>query len=63
MKDYQARVIEETDQLKVRLNALFAFIEGPEFSDVDKRERRRLRDQSYYMEQYLIILLVRSASF
>ena len=36
MKDYQARVIEESDQLKARLGALFAFIDGPEFDGVDE---------------------------
>jgi hypothetical protein len=63
MEPYQARVIEERDQLAERIAKLLEFFKSREFEHMAFEERKRLIDQAYYMHCYKAILDARIKAF
>jgi hypothetical protein len=53
---YQQRVIEEKEELFVRLGKLEVFLTTLQFSELPEAEQERLKRQQAVMEQYLGIL-------
>lgn len=53
MKDYQLRVIEERDDLKIKLDKLISFSNTDKFYQAPMMEQLYLEDQADYMEGYL----------
>lgn len=63
MEPYQERVVEEADELKIKLTRLEDFLDGPVFAGLSNAERRRLESQAHYMTEYWAILQTRIAAF
>ena len=63
MEAYQQRVIEERDELKVKLDKLETFGCSPAFAFVAAPERMLLADQAWAMRKYLEILNKRIVQF
>lgn len=61
---YQVRVIDEKNELDVKISALHKFIEESlVFAGLKQDEQGRLRSQRTFMEQYSLILGERIAAF
>lgn len=60
---YQSRVVEELDELGIRLTKLRTFIKGAAFTKLDTAEQLRLKNQSTVMELYEDILEERVEAF
>jgi predicted NUDIX family phosphoesterase len=60
---YQVRVIEEKDDLDDRLDRLNAFLDSPQFDDVDPAERERMLKQRNCMAELSAILGERIDAF
>jgi len=61
---HQQRVIEETKELTIKLNALKLFIDtNPIFKTIDQKEQKRLNRQFLFMELYWGILSERINNF
>lgn len=60
---YQIRVIDEKQELDVKIAKLEAFSETESFSSLSKEEQDRLLDQLYHMIQYSEILEQRIENF
>lgn len=63
MPEYQQRVIQETDALKLKLDALNEFIISPKFEDLSGITQDLLRKQHVAMFEYHAILRRRIANF
>lgn len=63
MQPYQARVIQEKEELTIKLNALEAFFNTSIFDDLPRPERSRLLRQAGIMQQYIAVLGERIAAF
>ena len=63
MAPHQERVVAEKADLDVKLGALYIFIAGPVFADLDPDEQTRLRAQLDAMTDYSKILGARIAAF
>ncbi len=60
---WQKRVIAERDELKIKLDALTAFIRGPGFAALDHENIYLLCEQQIVMIEYLDILDTRIQLF
>ena len=64
MEDYQLRVVEERDQLKIKLDALLLFVSNKSKMKVIKfRDGWLLFMQAFCMERYLNVLNKRIKNF
>ncbi len=63
MQPHQQRVVNEKNELDIKLSALKAFWNNPIFVTLPEDERVRLEKQSLIMEQYSAILGERIAAF
>lgn len=64
MKDYQLRVIEERDQLKIKFDALVSFLsDKPKMRVINFKEGWLLFMQSFCMYRYLRVLDKRIKNF
>lgn len=66
MTDYQVRVIEEKEQLSIRIVRLASFIrniENGETSGIRAAEEERLRLQLRLMKEYSAVLVERISAF
>ena len=62
-EDWQQRLIDEYNDLSVKLIKLTRFIESPKFDGVGDGERQDLRRQREAMIQYMVVLGSRSTRF
>jgi len=64
MLPHQQRVVDEKNELDVKVNALSKFIsENPLFKTLDDAERTRLRKQLGFMQGYSTMLDERITAF
>lgn len=63
MKPYQARVIEEADELRTKLLALSKFLGSAQFQTLPPKQKQLLKAQSNVMTKYHNILSDRIAAF
>lgn len=64
MKEHQQRVVDEKDELQVKLTALQNFIcQNSLFETLDDAEKYRLRKQAGIMDEYSDILGERIEAF
>lgn len=63
LQPHQERVIEERDELKIKLAKLLSFLDTRTFSALSEAERLRLHRQSTYMAEYAAVLDERIAEF
>lgn len=63
MKPYQLRVVEEKDELELKIMKLKSFIDSELFSELGTEDGILLINQLYVMEQYLLILAERILNF
>lgn len=60
---HQQRVIDERDQLEVKLTTAIAFIDSPAFAELSKLDATLLNIQTKIMSDYLSILNKRISRF
>lgn len=63
MEDYQKRVVEEKDELAIKLEKLSAFVSSHLFVSLPVEEKRAQLTQKMYMEGYLDTLIDRISRF
>lgn len=63
LKNYQCRVLEEKEELEVKLIKLLAFFRSPVYAALSSSEQHRLRRQTVIMKDYVDILNERIAHF
>lgn len=64
LTDWQQRVVEEMEELTVKLNALCAFISSDKFRELSNAERFRLdKQRRRCMTEYLKVLVERIECF
>lgn len=63
MEEWQQRVIEELDELQLKIDKLDGFFDTEEFEDLEAAEQVRLRMQSKIMQVYAEILEERIDAF
>lgn len=63
MLPYQLRVVDEEEQLHIKLIALLDFIEQPSFAEIDLPEQYRLKLQAMSMGHYHLVLTERISHF
>ena len=63
MDKYQERVVNEKNELDIKLNSLQAFIAGILFETLDEAEQRRLKQQELIMGLYSDVLNERIEAF
>lgn len=63
LEPYQLRVIQERDELKVKLDALVKFMKTEQYMKLEFLERIDLADQHVAMDTYYITLLRRTERF
>lgn len=60
---HQQRVIEEANELEIKVEALCKFIDSEVFLKIDEEERKRLSTQLGHMSMYLKVLKERIDNF
>lgn len=63
MLGFQARVVEEYDQLVLKINALETFVKGGVFETLDNRQQGLLNAQLDAMSAYAHVLAIRISYF
>jgi len=63
MQDYQKRIIEEKNQLDMKLSDLNKFLRSKKFSGLDPEDQFRMIGQSYAMTSYSDFLKDRIVAF
>ena len=63
MEEYQKRVIDERDELKRKVDKLYAFLGSSIYQGLNSADRRRLDRQHDVMSEYEEILSERIAEF
>ena len=61
--DWQQRVVDERNELHERIVKLRDFFDNPLFTSVEDEEKRRLRRQVVFMEEYRAVLDERISHF
>jgi hypothetical protein len=59
LEPHQQRMVEEQKQLAERIQGLVRFVNGPQWGQIARVERDRMRDQLAAMEAYHAALLAR----
>lgn len=62
-REQKYRVIEECDELTKKADRLYAFIESPDFQNIDDEDQSLLIDQYDAMYEYIYILRQRIERF
>ena len=63
MNDWQQRVIDEADALRVKCVALDKFLDTEIFDTLPLEEQAKLAAQAWFMSMYLMVLTERINSF
>jgi hypothetical protein len=60
---YQQRVVDESQALDIKINALGAYMDGAHFKAIDIAEQDRMKRQLTVMMDYFDILIARIDAF
>lgn len=60
---HEQRVLDERDELIVKLSKLYAFFQSPIFLTLSEAEQSRLRNQARFMDGYGAVLEERITAF
>lgn len=63
LQPFQLRVINERDELKVKVDSLKKFLDADTFENLDNDNKTLLREQFYFMDKYLSTLNKRISLF
>jgi len=63
MLPHQQRVVDESNDLKVKIDALALFLNGAASAGLGTAERGRLKRQYTYMSEYWVVLQERISAF